>query len=263
VEATQSGQSHRWSSRGSANRVRLWRLEAHHLRGRGQGACGRGSLKQADVADTPRVACPPCAGGRFSGQVLSARRVLDQLLSLQDPETETPDVSQDDMFVLLGTNKPTVNRGFKELRALAWPLRCGRYQLHPKLTDGRTAATVMGVPKIRASAAGEPAADSLDHVFGSTGTTVWFQQSRTSAGPCTLLAGPSVVLGRGRAVPIPGALGLLGICRSQGRPPCYKSRPPGAHGPPGPLPRGLALSAGRRTVQRPRPEPLRRCGTSL
>ena len=86
---------------------------------------------------------------------LSARRVLDQLLSLQAPETGAADVSQDEMCVLLGTNKPSVNRGFQELRAcgLAWPLRRGRYQLHPMLTDGRIAATVMAVPEIQASAA--------------------------------------------------------------------------------------------------------------
>ena len=88
---------------------------------------------------------------------LSARRVLDVLLSLQDPETGAADVSQADVCVLPGAGQPAVNRGFKELRecGLAWSLRRGRYQLHPTLTGGRIAATAMAVPEIRASAAEE------------------------------------------------------------------------------------------------------------
>jgi hypothetical protein len=46
----------------------------------------------------------------------AARRVLDELLYLSDPETGTAEISQNEMCAELGASKPTVNRGFKELR---------------------------------------------------------------------------------------------------------------------------------------------------
>ncbi|MFK8851503.1 helix-turn-helix domain-containing protein [Streptomyces sp. Ac-502] len=63
----------------------------------------------------------------------AGRRVLDQLLYLSDPETGTASISQNEMARELGASKPTVNRGFKELRecGLAWALEDGLYQLHP------------------------------------------------------------------------------------------------------------------------------------
>ncbi|WP_236654620.1 helix-turn-helix domain-containing protein [Streptacidiphilus anmyonensis] len=80
----------------------------------------------------------------------TARRVLDMLLSLADPEDGTAEVSQDEMCVLLGVSKPGVNRGFKELRecGLTWQLQRGLYQLHPALT-GTVAGPVASVPEIR------------------------------------------------------------------------------------------------------------------
>lgn len=68
----------------------------------------------------------------------AGRRVLDELLYLSDPETGTVSISQNEMCVELGASKPTVNRGFKELRecGLAWSLEDGLYQLHPLLTGG-------------------------------------------------------------------------------------------------------------------------------
>ncbi|MFF9391991.1 hypothetical protein [Streptomyces griseoluteus] len=55
-----------------------------------------------------------------------------------------------------GASKPTVNRGFKELRecGLAWGLEDGRYQLHPLLTGGAVSSPVMKVPEIRAAEPG-------------------------------------------------------------------------------------------------------------
>lgn len=84
---------------------------------------------------------------------LTARRVLDVLLALQDPETGAADISQAEMSAALGAGKPAVNRGFKELRecGLAWGLKRGRYQLHPLLTGGRIATAVMAVPEIKAT----------------------------------------------------------------------------------------------------------------
>ncbi|MEV8060955.1 helix-turn-helix domain-containing protein [Streptomyces antimycoticus] len=86
----------------------------------------------------------------------AGRRVLDQLLYLSDPETGTAAISQNEMCSELGASKPTVNRGFKELRecGLAWSLEDGLYQLHPLLTGGAVSSPVMQVPEIRAA---EPA----------------------------------------------------------------------------------------------------------
>ncbi|MEV8455553.1 helix-turn-helix domain-containing protein [Streptomyces sp. NPDC052095] len=83
----------------------------------------------------------------------AGRRVLDELLCLSDPETGTAEISQNDMCSLLGASKPTVNRGFKELRecGLAWSLEDGLYQLHPLLTGGAVSSPVMPVPEIKAA----------------------------------------------------------------------------------------------------------------
>uniref|UniRef100_UPI003F490B8D helix-turn-helix domain-containing protein n=1 Tax=Streptomyces achromogenes TaxID=67255 RepID=UPI003F490B8D len=83
----------------------------------------------------------------------AGRRVLDQLLYLSDPETGTAEISQNEMARELGASKPTVNRGFKELRecGLAWGLEDGRYQLHPLLTGGAISSPVMAVPEIKAA----------------------------------------------------------------------------------------------------------------
>ncbi|MFZ4240839.1 helix-turn-helix domain-containing protein [Streptomyces murinus] len=83
----------------------------------------------------------------------AGRRVLDQLLYLSDPETGTAVISQNEMCSELGASKPTVNRGFKELRecGLAWSLEDGLYQLHPLLTGGAVFSPVMPVPEIRAA----------------------------------------------------------------------------------------------------------------
>ncbi|MFF7191388.1 helix-turn-helix domain-containing protein [Streptomyces sp. NPDC008222] len=83
----------------------------------------------------------------------AGRRVLDQLLYLSDPETGTAEISQNEMCAELGASKPTVNRGFKELRecGLAWGLEDGRYQLHPLLTGGKVSSPVMPVPEIKAA----------------------------------------------------------------------------------------------------------------
>lgn len=83
----------------------------------------------------------------------AGRRVLDQLLYLSDPETGTAEISQNEMARELGASKPTVNRGFKELRecGLAWGLEDGRYQLHPLLTGGAVSFPVMAVPEIKAA----------------------------------------------------------------------------------------------------------------
>ncbi|MFH0246548.1 helix-turn-helix domain-containing protein [Streptomyces sp. HK10] len=83
----------------------------------------------------------------------AGRRVLDQLLYLSDPETGTAGISQNEMARELGASKPTVNRGFKELRecGLAWGLEDGRYQLHPLLTGGAVSSPVMAVPEIKAA----------------------------------------------------------------------------------------------------------------
>ncbi|TKS96351.1 helix-turn-helix domain-containing protein [Streptomyces lasalocidi] len=82
----------------------------------------------------------------------AARRVLDELLYLSDPETGTAEISQNEMCAELGASKPTVNRGFKELRecGLAWRLGDGRYQLHPLLTGGAISSPVTAVPEIKA-----------------------------------------------------------------------------------------------------------------
>ncbi|MFJ3043878.1 helix-turn-helix domain-containing protein [Streptomyces tendae] len=86
---------------------------------------------------------------------LTARRVLDVLLALQDPDNGAVGISQAEMARELGAGKPAVNRGFKELReaGLAWLLRAGYYQLHPVLTGGRVAGTAMAVPEINATPA--------------------------------------------------------------------------------------------------------------
>jgi DNA-binding IclR family transcriptional regulator len=81
---------------------------------------------------------------------------LDQLLYLSDPETGTAAISQNEMARELGASKPTVNRGFKELRecGLAWSLEDGLYQLHPLLTGGAVSSPVMKVPAIKAAEPG-------------------------------------------------------------------------------------------------------------
>ncbi len=86
----------------------------------------------------------------------AGRRVLDQLLYLSDPETGTAAISQNEMCAELGASKPTVNRGFKELRecGLAWSLEDGLYQLHPLLTGGKVSSAVMSVPEIKAAEPG-------------------------------------------------------------------------------------------------------------
>ncbi|MFJ1902050.1 MULTISPECIES: hypothetical protein [unclassified Streptomyces] len=82
----------------------------------------------------------------------AGRRVLDELLYLSDPEAGTAAISQNEMARELGASKPTVNRGFKELRecGLAWSLEDGLYQLHPLLTGGKIAYP-MPIPEIRAA----------------------------------------------------------------------------------------------------------------
>ncbi|QNA70573.1 winged helix-turn-helix domain-containing protein [Streptomyces sp. So13.3] len=86
----------------------------------------------------------------------AGRRVLDQLLYLSDPDTGTASISQNEMCTELGASKPTVNRGFKELRecGLAWSLEDGLYQLHPLLTGGAVSSPVMKVPEIKAAEPG-------------------------------------------------------------------------------------------------------------
>ncbi|MFD8454418.1 MULTISPECIES: helix-turn-helix domain-containing protein [Streptomyces] len=86
----------------------------------------------------------------------AGRRVLDQLLYLSDPETGTAGISQNEMCAELGASKPTVNRGFKELRAcgLAWSLEDGLYQLHPLLTGGALSSPIAPVPEIKAAEPG-------------------------------------------------------------------------------------------------------------
>ncbi|MFH8873642.1 hypothetical protein [Streptomyces griseus] len=71
---------------------------------------------------------------------------------LSDPEAGTAAISQNEMARELGASKPTVNRGFKELRecGLAWSLEDGLYQLHPLLTGGKVAYP-MPIPEIRAA----------------------------------------------------------------------------------------------------------------
>ncbi|MFF0386918.1 helix-turn-helix domain-containing protein [Streptomyces sp. NPDC004286] len=83
----------------------------------------------------------------------AGRRVLDELLYLHDQETGTVEISQNEMCAELGSSKPTVNRGFKELRecGLTWSLEDGLYQLHPLLTGGKVSSPVMPVPAIRAA----------------------------------------------------------------------------------------------------------------
>ncbi|MCX4657432.1 helix-turn-helix domain-containing protein [Streptomyces microflavus] len=86
----------------------------------------------------------------------AGRRVLDELLYLSDPETGTALISQNEMCAELGASKPTVNRGFKELResGLAWSLEDGLYQLHPLLTGGKVSSPVMKIPEIKAAEPG-------------------------------------------------------------------------------------------------------------
>ncbi|MFD7338795.1 hypothetical protein ACFV98_22705 [Streptomyces violascens] len=83
----------------------------------------------------------------------AGRRVLDVLLSLSNPDNGTAEISQNEMCAELGSSKPTVNRGFKELRecGLAWGLEDGRYQLHPLLTGGAVSSPVMQIPEIKAA----------------------------------------------------------------------------------------------------------------
>ncbi|MEW2373391.1 helix-turn-helix domain-containing protein [Streptomyces sp. NPDC006656] len=82
----------------------------------------------------------------------AGRRVLDELLYLSNPDTGTAAISQNEMARELGASKPTVNRGFKELRecGLAWSLEDALYQLHPVLTDGKVAYP-MPIPEIKAA----------------------------------------------------------------------------------------------------------------
>lgn len=83
----------------------------------------------------------------------AGRRVLDELLYLSNPETGAAEISQNEMCAELGASKPTVNRGFKELRecGLAWGLEAGLYQLHPLLTGGKVSSPIMPVPEIKAA----------------------------------------------------------------------------------------------------------------
>lgn len=83
----------------------------------------------------------------------AGRRVLDELMYLSDEETGTASISQNEMCAELGASKPTVNRGFKELRecGLAWSLEDGLYQLHPLLTGGKVSSPVMPIPEIKAA----------------------------------------------------------------------------------------------------------------
>ncbi|MEU6379217.1 helix-turn-helix domain-containing protein [Streptomyces sp. NPDC046909] len=83
----------------------------------------------------------------------AGRRVLDELLYLSDPDTGTTEISQNEMCTELGASKPTVNRGFRELRecGLAWGLEDGRYQLHPLLTGGVAFSPLTPVPQIKAA----------------------------------------------------------------------------------------------------------------
>ncbi|MEU3407560.1 MULTISPECIES: hypothetical protein [Streptomyces] len=82
----------------------------------------------------------------------AGRRVLDELMYLSDPDVGTAAISQNEMARELGASKPTVNRGFKELRecGLAWSLEDGLYQLHPLLTGGKVAYP-MPIPEIKAA----------------------------------------------------------------------------------------------------------------
>ncbi|MFD5510723.1 hypothetical protein ACFWIB_23545 [Streptomyces sp. NPDC127051] len=82
----------------------------------------------------------------------AGRRVLDELMYLSDPDAGTAAISQNEMARELGASKPTVNRGFKELRecGLAWSLEDGLYQLHPLLTGGKVAYP-MPIPEIKAA----------------------------------------------------------------------------------------------------------------
>ncbi|MFD3922881.1 hypothetical protein [Streptomyces sp. NPDC058595] len=83
----------------------------------------------------------------------AGRRVLDELMYLSDDETGTAAISQNEMCAELGASKPTVNRGFRELRecGLAWSLEDGLYQLHPLLTGGKVSSPVMPIPEIKAA----------------------------------------------------------------------------------------------------------------
>ncbi|GGW23944.1 hypothetical protein [Streptomyces alanosinicus] len=82
----------------------------------------------------------------------TGRRVLDMFLALQDPDTGTAHISQDEMCAALGAAKPAVNRGFRELRqcGLAWLHKRGEHQLHPLITGGRLATTATPIPDIKA-----------------------------------------------------------------------------------------------------------------
>lgn len=83
----------------------------------------------------------------------AGRRVLDELFYYSNPETGVAQVSQNELCVVLGASKPTVNRGFKELRecGLAWSLADSLYQLHPVLTGGKVSSPVMEIPEIKAA----------------------------------------------------------------------------------------------------------------
>ncbi|WP_174523355.1 winged helix-turn-helix domain-containing protein [Streptomyces azureus] len=63
------------------------------------------------------------------------------------------EISQSEMCAELGASKPTVNRGFKELRecGLVWSLEDGLYQIHPLVTGGKVSSAVMAVPEIKAA----------------------------------------------------------------------------------------------------------------
>ncbi|MFD4535612.1 hypothetical protein ACFWNL_18230 [Kitasatospora sp. NPDC058397] len=81
----------------------------------------------------------------------TGRRVLDILIAYMEEKTGVARLSQDQMCAILGTSKPAVNRGFKELReiGLAWGIEDAVYQLHPLITDGRVASGLAAVPKIK------------------------------------------------------------------------------------------------------------------
>ncbi|MBV6700245.1 hypothetical protein KV557_24600 [Kitasatospora aureofaciens] len=87
----------------------------------------------------------------------TGRRVLDILLAHQSEQTGAAKLSQAEMCAILGASKPSVNRGFRELReiGLAWAIEDALYQLHPLLTGGRSVTRLAAVPKIKVPAVEE------------------------------------------------------------------------------------------------------------
>lgn len=79
-------------------------------------------------------------------------RLLWYLLGHQHPDTGTVRVSQREASAALGVVLPTINRAFKELAAvgLIVTYQPGEYQLHPLLTNGKTAGPVTSIPPIAA-----------------------------------------------------------------------------------------------------------------